>query len=226
MNTAIIVPSRNRPHNIAELQKALADTETSSELFVIVDHDDETLKQYYQLENNFTEILCFERGRKGVADPLNAGARLLLGSKWFHYFIFLGDDHRPRTKHWDEVWRTNLDELGTGLVYGDDLLQGANLPTAVGMTANIVQALNGMTPKSFAHLYVDDFWLRLGQDLNAIRYLPETIIEHLHPIAGKSEWDDSYRETNSSESYSADLQAFKTYIASDDYQHLLERLRA
>jgi glycosyltransferase involved in cell wall biosynthesis len=141
MNTAIIVPSRNRPHNIKELQQSLIDTDTKSKLFVIVDHDDETLEQYNQLENNFTEILCFERGRKGMADPLNAGARLLLESKWFKYFIFVGDDHRPRTKHWDEVWRTNLDELGTGLVYGDDLLQGANLPTAVGMTANIVQTL-------------------------------------------------------------------------------------
>jgi glycosyltransferase involved in cell wall biosynthesis len=226
MNTAIIVPSRNRPHNIAELQKALTDTESSSELFVIVDHDDETLEQYDQLENNFTEILCFERGRKGMADPLNAGTRMLSELNRFHYFIYMGDDHRPRTKHWDEVWRTNLDELGTGIVYGDDLFQSEGLPTAVGMTADIVKALNGMTPESFAHLYVDDFWLRLGQDLNAIRYLPETVIEHLHPMAGKSEWDAGYQETNSTESYSADLQTFKTFIASDDYQHLLERLRA
>jgi glycosyltransferase involved in cell wall biosynthesis len=226
MNTAIIVPSRNRPHNIVELQKALKDTESSSELFVIVDHDDETLEQYNQLENNFTEILCFERGRKGVADPLNAGARMLSELNRFHYFIYMGDDHRPRTLHWDEVWRTNLDELGTGIVYGDDLFQSEGLPTAVGMTADIVKELNGMTPDSFVHLYVDDFWLRLGQDLNAIRYLPETVIEHLHPMTGKSEWDDSYRVTNSNESYSADLQVFKTYIASDDYQHLLERLCA
>jgi glycosyltransferase involved in cell wall biosynthesis len=226
MNTAIIVPSRNRPHNIVELQKALKDTETSSELFVIVDHDDETLEQYDQLENNFTEILCFERGRQGVADPLNAGARLLLESKWFKYFIFVGDDHRPRTKHWDEVWRTNLDELGTGLVYGDDLLQGANLPTAVGMTANIVQTLNGMIPDGFAHLYLDNFWLRLGQDLNAIRYLPETIIEHLHPIAGKSDWDSGYQEVNSNEINNADAQMFHNYINSDDYRQLVESLSA
>jgi glycosyltransferase involved in cell wall biosynthesis len=226
MNTAIIVPSRNRPHNIKELQQSLIDTDTKSKLFVIVDHDDETLEQYDQLENNFTEILCFERGRKGMADPLNAGARLLLESKWFHYFIFVGDDHRPRTKHWDEVWRTNLDELGTGLVYGDDLLQGANLPTAVGMTANIVQTLNGMIPDGFAHLYLDNFWLRLGQDLNAIRYLPETIIEHLHPMAGKSEWDSGYQEVNSNEIYDADARMFHNYINSDDYRQLVESLSA
>ena len=226
MNTAIIVPSRNRPHNIKELQKALTDTETSSELFVIVDHDDETLEQYDQLENNFTKVLTFERGRKGMADPLNNAARLLATVKDWQYFIFVGDDHRPRTLHWDKVWRINLDELGTGLVYGDDLLQGANLPTAVGMTANIVQTLNGMIPDGFAHLYLDNFWLRLGQDLNAIRYLPETIIEHLHPIAGKSEWDSGYQEVNSNEINNADAQMFHNYINSDDYRQLVESLSA
>ena len=226
MNTAIIVPSRNRPHNIAELQKSLIDTDTKSKLFVVVDEDDETLEQYEKLKNHFTSVLVFERGRKGMADPLNAGARLLLTANLYRYFIFVGDDHRPRTQHWDEVWRTNLDKLGTGLVYGNDLLQGANLPTAVGMTANIVQELNGMIPDGFAHLYLDNFWLRLGQDLNAIRYLPETIIEHLHPLAGKGEWDSGYQEVNSTQINNADSQMFHQYIASDDYRQLVERLSA
>jgi GT2 family glycosyltransferase len=226
MNTAIIVPSRHRPHNIKELQQSLIDTETMSRLFVVVDEDDETLEQYLSLENNFTKVLTFERGRKGMADPLNNAARLLVTVKDWQYFIFLGDDNRPRTLQWDKVWRTNLDELGTGLVYGDDLFHGEGLPTAVGMTRSIVEELNGMIPDGFAHLYLDNFWLRLGQDLNAIRYLPETVIEHLHPVTGKSEWDDSYLETNSIKSYNADSQMFDTYIASDNYHQLVERLGA
>jgi hypothetical protein len=83
-----------------------------------------------------------------------------------------------------------------------------------------------MIPEGFAHLYVDNFWLRLGQDLNAIRYLPETVIEHLHPIAGKGDWDDSYLETNSIECYNEDSQMFDTYIESDNYHQLVERLGA
>jgi hypothetical protein len=226
MNTAIIVPSRHRPHNIKELQQSLIDTETMSRLFVVVDEDDKNIRDYYDLENNFTEVLTFERGRKGMANPLNNAARQLVTDERWEYFIFVGDDHRPRTLQWDKVWRINLDELGTGLVYGDDLFHGEGLPTAIGMTRSIVEELNGMIPDGFAHLYVDNFWLRLGQDLNAIRYLPETVIEHLHPVTGKSEWDDSYLETNSSESYSADLQAFRIYIASDNYHQLVERLSA
>jgi len=226
MNTAIIVPSRHRPHNIKELQQSLIDTETMSRLFVVVDEDDETLDQYLSLENNFTEVLTFERGRKGMADPLNNAARQLVRDERWQYFIFVGDDHRPRTFQWDKVWRTNLDDLVTGLVYGDDLFQREQLPTAIGMTRSIVEELNGMIPEGFAHLYLDNFWLRLGQDLNAIRYLPETVIEHLHPIAGKGDWDAGYQEVNSAEINNADSQMFHTYIQSDGYRQLVERLSA
>jgi hypothetical protein len=226
MNTAIIVPSRHRPHNIKELQQSLIDTETMSRLFVVVDEDDENIRDYYDLENNFTEVLTFERGRKGMADPLNNAARQLVTDERWEYFIFVGDDHRPRTLQWDKVWRTNLDDLVTGLVYGDDLFQREQLPTAIGMTRSIVEELNGMIPEGFAHLYLDNFWLRLGQDLNAIRYLPETVIEHLHPIAGKGDWDAGYQEVNSAEINNADSQMFHTYIQSDDYRQLVERLSA
>ena len=51
-----------------------------------------------------------------------------------------------------------------------------------------------------------------------------SIIEHLHPIGGKVEWDEQYREVNAQEVYSADAIAFKDYIASADYQRLLETL--
>jgi hypothetical protein len=226
MNTAIIVPSRHRPHNIKELQQSLIDTHTMSRLFVVVDEDDETLDQYLSLENNFTEVLTFERGRKGMADPLNNAARQLITDERWEYFIFVGDDHRPRTLQWDKVWRTNLDDLVTGLVYGDDLVQREQRPTAIGMTRSIVEELNGMIPEGFAHLYLDNFWLRLGQDLNAIRYLPETVIEHLHPIAGKGDWDAGYQEVNSAEINNADSQMFHTYIQSDGYRQLVERLSA
>ena len=158
-----------------------------------------------------------------MAKPLNFAANLMRDK--YRHFAFLGDDHRPRTKNWDLHFINALDELGTGLVYGDDLLQGENLATAVAMSGDIVRALNGMVPQGMIHLYLDNFWMTLGKDLNALRYLPEVIIEHLHPIAGKAEWDDQYREVNAQEVFSADKQALDDYLASAEYQQLLEALR-
>jgi hypothetical protein len=75
------------------------------------------------------------------------------------------------------------------------------------------------------HLYLDNFWMTLGKDLNALRYIPEVVLEHLHPIAGKAEWDEGYRDVNAQEIYSADKQALDDYLASDAYSALLEALK-
>lgn len=217
---AILVPSRGRPNAIALLYAELARTKTTADLIVVVDDDDEQLDEYIELG---VDIFIVARDGKGMAKPLNKAASHFKDK--YRHFAFLGDDHRPRTLEWDKAFVAALDELGTGLVYGNDLFQGEQLPTAVAMTGNIVRALDGMVPPGFIHLYLDNFWMQLGKDLGAIRYMGHIIIEHLHPVAGKAEWDENYREVNAEEVYSADQKAYVQYITGEDYQKLLEALR-
>jgi len=219
-NLAVIVPSRNRPGSIAELIHAFDLTETESDLIVVIDDDEPQMDAYLDLG---CDILIFKKDGKGMAKPLNFAANHFRDK--YRHFAFLGDDHRPRTKNWDLHFINTLDELGIGLVYGNDLLQGENLATAVAMSGDIVKKLGGMVPPDMIHLYLDNFWMTLGKDLNALRYLPEVIIEHLHPIAGKAEWDDQYREVNAQDVYSADKQALDDYLASDAYKQLVESLQ-
>ena len=216
---AVLVPSRDRPQNIADLLLAFEETDTKSDLIVILDDDEPQFDAYRKLN---CALLVVKKNGKGMAKPLNFAANLY-ATKYCH-FAFLGDDHRPRTKNWDRIFIDALDELGTGLVYGDDLLQGKNLPTAVAMTGDIVMELKGMVPPDMVHLYLDDFWLRLGRDLNAIKYLPDVILEHLHPMAGKAEWDEGYRAVNAQDVYDADREALKSYLASEAYANLLTAL--
>ena len=220
-NLVILVPSRERPSNIAELIKSLDETETESDLIVILDDDEPCFEQYIELG---ATILTVEKEGKGMAKPLNFAANLFKND--YRHFAFLGDDHRPRTKNWDVHFINALDELETGLVYGNDLFQSEGLPTAVAMTGNIVKALEGMVPPGMIHLYLDNFWLQLGRDLNAIRYFPDIIIEHLHPAAGKAQWDEGYKTVNAEEVYSADQKAFVEYITSDAYVKLLSDLES
>jgi glycosyltransferase involved in cell wall biosynthesis len=219
-NLAILVPSRERPSNIAELIKSLDETETESDLIVILDDDEPCFEQYIELG---ATMITIEKEGRGMAKPLNFAANLFKDD--YRHFAFLGDDNRPRTKNWDVHFINALDELETGIVYGNDLFQGEALPTAAALTGNIVKALGGMVPQGMIHLYLDNFWLRLGQDLGAIRYLPEIVIEHLHPYAGKSSWDQVYRDVNSPEMYSADKQALEDFLNSVDYVELLNTLR-
>jgi hypothetical protein len=214
----MIVPSRGRPQNVAALLEAWAETTTgSTDLWIALDEDDPELAEYKGAALLPTSWpgwslkpprwITQERLRLGgtlntIAVPAAANYRAV---------GFLGDDHRPRTMGWDRRMVEALDELGTGLVYGDDLFQRQNLPTAIAMTSDIVRALGYMVPGGLVHLYVDNAWAALGNGIGRLRYLPDVVIEHLHPSAGKAEMDDSYRETNSDAQFDADRHRFEDW---------------
>jgi hypothetical protein len=96
-NLVVLVPSRNRPQNIADLIKAFDDTETESDLIVIVDDNEPQMDAYLQLG---CDIFVVEKRGKGMAKPLNFAARHFAHK--YRHFAFLGDDHRPRTKRSEE----------------------------------------------------------------------------------------------------------------------------
>lgn len=217
---AIIVPSHGRPDNIVRLASAFEQTNTKANFFVVIDEDDSELKNYEKL--NCADIIIAPKGDRGFTRPLNFAASKLKNK--FLYFMFMGDDHLPRTENWDCIFKETLKETKYGIAYGNDLLQGKNLATAVCMTQNIVSCLNGMAPTSIKHLYVDNFWMKLGTDLNSLHYFENVLIEHLHPSCGKSNWDELYKTVNSKEFYDSDYKSYQNYISSEDYQNLLKRI--
>ena len=207
----VIVPSRGRPHAIHELWSAWQATTTGAvSLLVAVDDDDPTLDAYVEVCARFDlELVVGPRLRLG--GTLN---KLATERAQRHYALgFMGDDHRPRVVGWNERFVAELRNLGTGIVYGDDLLRGEALPTAVAMTSDIVMTLGYMVPAGLEHLWCDNAWYDLGHGIDRIAYLPDVVIEHLHPAIGKGDWDDTYRECNSEAQNDADLEKYRTWAA-------------
>jgi hypothetical protein len=64
----------------------------------------------------------------------------------------------------------------------------------------------------------------LGEDIGRLFYLPDCIIEHCHPLIGKSQVDEGYVRVNSESIYEADGKRFVEYMASDEYANLVKRL--
>jgi hypothetical protein len=217
----VLIPTRGRPDNAVALEQAFVDTNTTAKRFYIVDFSDETRSEY-SWKLPLESVIMIHNETKGMAYPLNYAAREFLGE--FDNFAFMGDDHRPRTTNWDQLFVEQL-YSGSDIVYGNDLFQGAALPTAVAMSSQIVKELRGMVPDTQRHLYLDNFWLKLGQDLGKIKYMPEVIIEHCHAFNGKAPMDENYARVNAPEVYSADKIAYDNYIASDRYQTLLAKLK-
>lgn len=215
----VVVPSRGRPENIRRLTAAWNETATlPAKLVVGVDDDDP------QLEDYVDAAPCEVGPRLGMVGTLNAVA-VRYATLWPHlrYIGFMGDDHCPRTIGWDSRIAQALDELRTGIVYGNDLLQGERLPTAVFMTVDIVRSLDWMAPPGLKHLWVDNAWRSLGEQLGALRYLPDVVIEHLHPVAGKTGWDEGYQAVNAPAVWAHDETEYKRWLAedcADDAEHV------
>lgn len=213
VDLTMIVPTRGRPDNLWQLWLAFRDTTTAdTRLVAVVDDDDPYLPAYehrvdWAAGDPRLTLLVGPRLRLG--GTLNAAAPVY--AEQSRAVGFLGDDHRPRTVGWDRRYLDALGELGTGIVYGNDLIQGEALPTQVAMTSDIVLVTGHMVPPGLVHLWCDNAWLALGQALGAIRYLPDVVVEHMHPIAGRAEWDQGYAEVNADAVFDADRATFEQW---------------
>lgn len=222
----VIVPSRGRPDNIAALVESFKQTRTYAELLVVVDDDDELLERYEMVMEaapDWATLAVTERKRLGPT--LNEYA--VKSAPLYDIIGFMGDDHRPRTHAWDRTFANSLAHMGgVGMAYGNDLLQGPNLPTAVWMSSCIVETLGYMLPPGLTHLYIDDAWKALGLRINKLSYVGDVVIEHLHPVAHKAAWDEGYAEVNSGAMYENDGKVFHAYLENGlttDAEKILEQ---
>src|SRR5678810_656567 len=151
----ILTPSRGRPRNAAKMYEAFRETCTAdTKLVILVDEDDPTLSVYYTMLNGVGQVNVVKPSKRGMVEALHQG--YVAFEPYIGFAVgFLGDDHLPRTVGWDTKYLETLHELGTGFVYGDDLLQGEAIATEIAMTADIPKTLGYICPPEFDHLCVD-----------------------------------------------------------------------
>ncbi|MCX5202474.1 hypothetical protein OG897_13580 [Streptomyces sp. NBC_00237] len=221
----VIIPTRGRPASVPALVQAWDDTGATADLLFAVDTDDPELAEYkkHQAALKGDDRFRFTYGkRRRLVGTLNQQAAK--AAKGYRFLAFMGDDHRPRSAGWDERIRICLSG-GPGIVYGNDLLQGEAMATAVAMTSDIVATLGYMAPPSMVHLCVDLCWVDWGRGMGRITYLDDMVIEHLHPANGKAELDAGYEEVNGDAMVTADSAAYYEYRDGGALEADLAKLR-
>lgn len=197
------------------------ESEDSGLLFIVGTEDPRYEEYLREIPEN--HIVTFPQ--RGLVKALNYVAPAF--TREYEAIGFMGDDHRPRTFGWDSHYLRHLRELGGGYVYGNDLLMGERIPTQVAISSEIVEALGYFGPPCFTHLCVDLSWKDMGEAIGRIRYLPDVIIEHMHPAAGKAEEDAGYRHVNSNFMVRLDEQAYvrwKKYDLPREARHVAQAL--
>lgn len=222
----VIVPTRGRLANIRALVDVWHETGTTARLEFGMDADDPTVDEVVGplLGGHDHPWLSIVVGQPvGMAGTLNALARMHASD--YRYIGFMGDDHRPRTPGWDRTIVSGLDDRAFGIGYGDDLVHGPALPTAVVVSSAIVRTLGWMAPPKLQHLYLDNFWLTFGEALGSLRYFPDVVIEHMHPIAGKAPMDEGYERVNAGAIQAHDQAEYERW-KTEDLERDVRKVRA
>ena len=219
------VPTKSRPDNALRLQDQFYKTSRLTSRIVFIKSDNDPLLDHYK---DLNESITVSPKKPGFVDPLNLG--YLNDRKKVYSFAvgFMGDDHFPRTDGWDEMFVDALLSMKAGLVYGNDGLQGAAIPTQIAMTADIPLTLGFMTLPQLWHLYADNFWLDIGNAIRRIKYLPEAYLEHMHPAIGKANSDAGYEFSGAFTLDRRDKAVYEDYLRDDlegDAKKLLGMMR-
>lgn len=208
----IFVPTRGRPQRVAPMIEAFRETgafDDLVDLVFLIDADDPRCAEYQQEIKEYPGY-----GFSGSASYLLCPAWLPMVPKLeaaveAHVSMsntpvgFMGDDHLPRTQGWaKEYLRVFSSEIA--IVSGPDGMRLDDLPTHWAMSAEIPRALGRMVPAPVEHLYCDNAIRDLGRGAGVYRWLPDVLVEHLHPMAGKAEVDEGYRKVNSELQYRHD----------------------
>lgn len=207
----IIVPTRSRPENVAKVVRAWEETDAFryADLLFAYDMDDPKRGLY--------DLAMADKGNRAevhsvvlpewlpLVPKLNRVAAMYAEGMPKHFAIgFAGDDHLPRTPDWAMRYLRMLLMIGTGVVSCPDGYRPDKLPTQWAMTADIVRALGRMVPAPVEHLYCDNAVWDLAEAAGCYAYLDDVLIEHMHPLAGKTKFDDQYRHVNRPDQFRQD----------------------
>lgn len=223
----LLVPSRGRPERAATMALSAIGTATDEmRVILIVDADDPTLDEYLKLDSFERIVVMVMPEQIGYTASLNAVARDL----WDQDVILgaFGDDVLFRTAGWDRKVAEALAK--PGIAYGDDLIHGQNHPSAVWMSSIIARTLGWLALPATTHQWADDAWKRLGQKIsthldNRFHFLPDVIVEHMHPAVEKAEWDDTYRAVFDSERAKRDYDGFTAWAEGGDLEEDAAKVR-
>lgn len=188
---SLLIPTRNRPEWVERMwRSAVATAEGEVEFCFYFDDDDLT-----------SEVVWGAFKANGAATK---GERLVLSEAWNRAYelasgeilMHASDDIVFRTPGWDRFITETFDRFPDRLVfvYGSDGYQDERLGTHGFLSREWVETVGYFVPPYFSSDF-NDLWLHEVAGMIGRRvYVPEVFIEHMHPDAGKAQWDQTHLE--------------------------------
>lgn len=196
MKIALLVPTRNRPHNIERFIKSVLDTANNV--------DDISISLYIDDDDDSYDKLKFTRPKVTIT----RGPRIVLSEMWNRAYdavkddadIFFhgGDDIIFRSDNWDALIKNMFSSYEDKIlfVHGDDMsdVHRNNFGTHGFIHKNWVDAVGYFVPPYFSSDF-NDTWLNdVANALNRRVYIDAVKTEHMHYVFNKAEKDQTHEE--------------------------------
>lgn len=207
-----------RPQMLKEMIQTFRDTKSDgTELLIYLHDDDPFLNDYIPIVYNCNYIISEHRM---LCKVMNYVVFELFPE--IPYYHLICDDHRYRTKGWDNILTKSLKEKSNdiGFTCAADLVNNGNWdqcqhPSAEMWSWKFVKALGYVHPRDFNALGGDYYTKDISQSLNALNFVPEVVIEHLWwPGCGK-EPDENIKEGYSIEAQNYGCDVYNKWVKED-----------
>jgi hypothetical protein len=186
---SILLPSRGRPQNMKRLVESARTTAIEDPEFV-----------FYLDEDDLPSIeMARELKVKHIIGP-----RIVLSEMWNECYkvcsgdilMHCGDDIIFRTQGWDKIVEDVFNEYPDKIafVYGRDGYSPDTFGTHGFLSRAWVETVGHFVPPYFSSDFNDTWLNEVSEMIGRHRFVPELYTEHMHPINGKAEWDQTHQE--------------------------------
>ena len=196
---SLLLPTRGRPAFVANFLKSVienSDDPQFVEVVLAIDKDDGSSQAITCPSPLQTVKMVGSPGR-----PMGLMNQQCYEASSGQYVMLVNDDAIFQTKGWDtEICKTfSKFSDHIALVYGNDMDQGAHVPTFPILSREACDAMGGICPVSYWNLHIETHIFDIFKQLRKLRhdrivYLPNLIFEHLHHTLNKSASDQTSKK--------------------------------
>jgi len=192
---SLLCPTRSRPGAFASMVASAAATAAHPEdieVIAYIDFDDPELQDYGAGVSGGVTVSHVVGPRCVLSDAWNRASRGARGNVW----MMAADDLRFISLGWDDIVNDALnwypDDIA--LLYGRDGHADERMATHPFVTRRWVDIVGRFTAPYFQADYCDLWLHEVAKKVGRAVYLPQLLIEHLHPSFGLGTWDQTHKE--------------------------------
>lgn len=196
MDCVVIVPMLGRAGQVERVAASLAaSTDRARILFVCTSGDADVLAAVAAYDH----IVLAPRERGDYAHKINVGV-----AATDEPLIFTGAIDIHFHPGWLDLAQALMSDIvqvvGTNDLSNDRTAKGGHsthsLIAREYCGRGLIDGRTGLLCEDYLHEFVDDELIGTANRRGAYAHCPVSWVEHLHPIAGKAEWDATYRAMN------------------------------